>query len=125
MRVVLDSGAFVAVDKRDRRVGAMLRILQQRRVPLRTSSAVVAQVWRDGRKQAELARLLAGVEVRPLAPDEDRRTGELMAAARTSDVVDAHVCVVVGAGDTVLTSDRADLRKLLDARGVDATIVDV
>jgi hypothetical protein len=121
--VILDAGAFVAIEKRDRRVGAMLRVLQQRRVPLATSSAVVAQVWRDGRKQALLARLLSGVDVRALAPGDDRRTGELLGLAKTTDVIDAHVALGVEDGDRVLTSDPGDIRCLLQARGVDAAVV--
>lgn len=62
MKAVLDAGALVAVDKRDRYVGAMLQLLQVQGVPLHTSVVAVAQVWRDGRNQALLARVLAGVK---------------------------------------------------------------
>jgi len=123
MKAVLDAGAFVAVEKRDRRVGAMLRVLQQRRVPLWTSAAVVAQVWRNGSKQALLSKVLAGVGVRALAAGDDKRTGELLALAGTSDVIDAHVSLAVEAGDHVLTSDPDDLEQLLAARRIDALLV--
>lgn len=123
MRTVLDAGAFVAIEKRDRNVGAMLRVLQQRRVPLVTSSAVVAQVWRDGRKQALLARILSGVHARALAPGDDRRTGELLALTKTDDVIDAHLVLGVEDGDRVLTSDPDDIERLLEARRVDATVI--
>jgi hypothetical protein len=104
-------------------VGAALRVLQQRRVPLGTSSAVIAQVWRDGRKQALLARVLSGVDVRALAPGDDRRTGELLALTKTSDVIDAHLALGVEDGDRVFTSDVDDIERLLEARGVRATTV--
>lgn len=123
MRAILDAGAFIAVEKRDRRVGAMLRVLQQRRVPLGTSCAVVAQVWRDGRKQALLSRVLSGVDVRSLGSGDDRRTGELLDSSRSHDVVDAHLVLCVENGDCLLTSDPDDLVSLLEARGVDATLV--
>jgi hypothetical protein len=125
MKAVLDAGAFIAVERRDRRVRALLRVLQLKEVDLVTSSAVVAQVWRDGRRQARLGQLLSGVAVRALAPVEDRRTGELLAQASAHDVVDGHLSLCVGRGDQVLTSDREDLERLLEARGVDAMIVDV
>jgi hypothetical protein len=125
MKAVLDAGAFVAVEKRDRRVGAMLRVLQHRRVPLASSSAVVARVWRDGRTQARIAQLLAGVGIRALAPHDDRRTGELLALARTSDVIDAHLALGIEPGDRVLTSDPEDIEHLLAARRVDAILVEV
>ena len=123
MKVVLDAGAFVAIDKRDRRIGAMLRVLQRQRVPLWTSSAVVAQIWRDGRRQALVAQILGGVGARALAPGDDRRTGELLARARTSDVIDAHVALITDDGDQVITSDPDDLERLLRAREIDASVV--
>jgi hypothetical protein len=55
---------LVAVDKRDRAVGAMLRVLQRDGVPVLTSADALSQVWRDRRRQANLARLLPGVDVR-------------------------------------------------------------
>jgi hypothetical protein len=39
--------------------------------------------------------------------------------------VDGHLSLCVTPGDQVLTSDRADIERLLEARGVGATIVDV
>jgi hypothetical protein len=123
VRAILDAGAFVAIEKRVRHVGAMLRLLQQRRVPLGTSSAVIAQVWRDGRRQACLARILSGVDVRALAPGDDKRTGELLALTGCDDVVDAHLALCVEDGDRVLTSDPQDIENLLSARKVRATVV--
>lgn len=125
MKAVLDAGALVAVEKRDRKVGAMLRVLQQRRVPVWTSAGVVAQVWRDGSQQALLARVLAGVGVRGLSSGDDRLTGELLSSSRTRDVIDAHMAICVADGDILLTSDPDDLAHLLDARGVKATLVRV
>ena len=43
---------------------------------------------------AILARVLTGVDVRALAPGDDRRTGELLATAKMNDVVDAHVAMI-------------------------------
>jgi hypothetical protein len=123
VRAVLDSGAFVAIDKDDREVAAMLRVLQRRRIPLWTSSAVVAQVWRDGRKQALLARILGGVGVRALGPGDDVRTGELLRKAKRADVIDGHVALLVDDGDQLLTSDPDDLEHLLEVRGVDASVI--
>ena len=125
MKVVLDAGALVALDKRDRHVGAMLALLQARGVPVHTSVAAVAQVWRDGRKQALLARVLAGVKVVGVSPGDERTIGELLAKAGTRDVVDAHVALLVGNGDRLLTSDAADLKRLLSAKRTTAVIVPV
>ncbi len=63
--LVLDSGALVAIDKRDRQVGAMLEVARHQGVRVSTSAAVVAQVWRPGAMQANLARALQGVRAVP------------------------------------------------------------
>jgi hypothetical protein len=122
VKAVLDAGALVAVDRRDRTIGAQLRVLHQLGTPLRASSAVVGQVWRDGRKQANLARVLAGVGIEPLNKDDGRRIGELLAQAGSSDIVDAHVALMAAPADLILTSDPGDIRKLLQVRGVPARV---
>jgi hypothetical protein len=103
-------------------IGALLRVLQQQGTPIRVSSAVVGQVWRDGRKQANLARLLVGVGIEPLAKEDGKRIGELLALARSSDVVDAHVALMTASADLVLTSDAGDIHALLNARNVTARV---
>ena len=125
MNAILDSGALVAIDRRDRRVGAMLRVYQQAGVPVRTSNAVVAQVWRDGARQANLARALRGVGTEPIDNDCDKAIGKLLGAARTNDVVDGHVALLAASRDALLTSDPDDIAHLLAVRNVDATIVHV
>jgi hypothetical protein len=122
VKAVLDAGALVAVDRRDRMIGAQLRVLQQQGTPIRVSSAVVGQVWRDGRKQANLARVLAGVGIEALGQDDGRRIGELLAVAAATDVVDAHVALMAARADLILTSDPGDIRRLLQARGVSARV---
>lgn len=123
MSLVLDAGALLAIERRDRQVGAMLRVAQQERIAVRTSPAAVAQVWRHG--QVLLARILAGVTAPPLDLDTGKRLGILLGAAGCSDVVDAHVASLARAGDRVLTSDPDDLRGILDALSVDADVVHV
>ena len=125
MTAVLDAGALIAIDKRDRRVGAMLRVLQREGVPVRTSAGVVAQVWRDGRRQVNLARIMSGVDVAAVDDVAARRVGELLTASRTSDLVDAHVALLIQPQDDVLTSDGADIKALLATRRVKATLVSV
>jgi hypothetical protein len=122
VKAVLDAGALVAVDRRDRMIGAQLRVLQQQGTPVRVSAVVVGQVWRDGRKQANLARVLAGVGIEALAKDDGRRIGELLALAGTADVVDAHVALMAAHADLILTSDPGDIRQLLQAREVSARV---
>jgi hypothetical protein len=122
VKAVLDAGALVAIDRRSRLIGAQLRVLQQQGTPIRVSSAVVGQVWRDGRKQANLARVLAGAGIEPLGKDDGKRIGELLALSGSADVVDAHVALITAQADLVLTSDPGDIRTLLEARRVSARV---
>ena len=122
MKAVLDVGALVAVDRRDRMTGARLRVLQQQGTPVRVSSAVVGQVWRDGRRQANLSRVLAGAGIEALGKDDGKRIGELLALTGSADILDAHVALMTAPGDLVLTSDPDDIRKLLHARQIPARV---
>jgi hypothetical protein len=125
VKAVLDAGALVAVDRRDRIIGGLLRVLQQHGTPIRVSSAVVGQVWRDGHKQANLTRVLAGVGIEPLGKDDGKRIGELLALTGSSDVVEAHVALMTAPADLVLTSDAGDIQALLQARNVAARVQSV
>jgi hypothetical protein len=122
MGLVLDAGGLIAVDRLDRKVGAILRVAQQEKMSVRTSSAVVAQVWRRGSLQANLARVLAGIEAATLDSAAGRSVGEVLALSSTADVVDGHLGIIVRSGDAVLTSDPKDIKKILNARGVSATL---
>ncbi len=125
MTAVLDTGALIALDKRDRAVGAMLRVLQRDGVPVVTSAAVVAQAWRDPRGQVNLARALTGVDVAAMDDIAAKKVGELLAANGTSDLADAHVALLVQPQDHVLTSDEDDIKALPRTRRVRAVTVRV
>ena len=125
MTAVLDAGALIAIDKRDRTVGAMLRVLQREGVPVNTSAAAVAQVWRDGGRRVNLARVLSGVDIAALDELAARKVGELLRASASTDLVDAHVALLVTQEGSVLTSDDDDIKTLLRARRVKARVVHV
>ena len=112
MTVVYDAGALVAADRNDRRVWANHRArLESGIVPI-TTAPVVAQASRSVR-QVQLRRFLVGCEVVAFDSSDAHRVGSLLAAARSSDVVDAHVVVVAGRNNaTVITSGPKDLRRL-------------
>jgi hypothetical protein len=124
--LVLDAGALLAAEHRDDVV--VRRLLNEADVSAEralTSAAVVAQVWRNGSRQAILARLLSGIEIWPLDDTTARRAGELLAISRTRDVVDAHVALLAQRGDMVLTSDPGDIGRLLGSLGVAASVIKV
>jgi hypothetical protein len=122
--LVLDAGAFVAVERDDRAMVARLRLAQQRGIDLRSNAVVVAQVWRDHRgRQARMGRLLRGVDVHSVDERTGRQAGVLLGRAGTSDAVDATVVLLAGPGDRILTSDPGDISRLVDAAGVPAAVV--
>lgn len=123
MALIMDTGGLIAFDRGDREVAALVEAARRRREPVRTASGCVAQAWRDGgARQALLSRLLAGLVEFGLMPQVSRRTGELCGDAAVSDVVDAHLSLLVQPGDVVLTSDEEDIRHLLATRGVAARV---
>lgn len=122
-RLVLDAGAFVAFERGDERLRARLQAARRLELDLVTTSPVVGQVWRNGRRQALLARLLAGTKVDAPGEAEARRAGQLLAKSKTTDVVDALLADIVRHGDAVLTSDASDLERLLAAGGTRATVI--
>jgi hypothetical protein len=120
--LVFDAGALIALDRADRAVGALLAVAAQDGTEAVTSSACIAQVWRNPTRQARLARALTGFLEWPLDPLRSRRCGLLLADARTSDIADAALALLVQDGDTILTSDPRDIEHLLDATGTNARI---
>ncbi|HVA60541.1 MAG TPA: hypothetical protein VNG13_08395 [Mycobacteriales bacterium] len=124
MGLVLDSGALIAFDRGNRQVAALIEAARRRRERVVSSSGCVGQAWRGGGpRQARLARLLTGVDERPLDRAGSRGVGALCARARRDDVVDAHVCTLTRDGDVMLTSDVDDLGHLLRSQGTTAEII--
>ncbi len=124
MTIVLDAGGLVALERGDREVAALLkRELLAGRTPV-THGGVVGQVWRGGTgRQANLARALAGVETVPLDDALGRRAGVLLGRAGRDDVIDAAVVLLAADGDSVLTSDPADLHALAATAGTHVELV--
>ena len=124
--LILDAGAFLAVERLDRSAVALIkRERLTERAPL-TTGGVVAQVWRGGRgRQAPLARLLAGVEIVPIDEYLATQAGTLLALSGRSDPIDASVVCLASDGDDILTSDVADLRPLAEVADVHVELIPV
>jgi predicted nucleic acid-binding protein len=120
--VVLDSGAFIALERRDRVMAHLARRLIEARTPLVTSAGVVAQVWRGGdRAQAPVAFLLKHTTVVDLSHAVARVLGRMLGATRTKDPVDAHVVLLARErGWPVISSDRDDLRAIDPSLAIEA-----
>lgn len=111
-QVVFDTGAFIALECGTTSVRAYVLLADRGIVALSTSSAVIAQIWRGGPRQARLVRLLSSdlIAELPLGPDAARRIGGLAVTATARDVVDGHVALLALELDAVvLTSDPADI----------------
>jgi predicted nucleic acid-binding protein len=115
--LVLDAGALIAYERGSKRVQAFLERAVAVGENVAIPTAVVAQVWRDGARQARVVLLLRGVEEIPLSPERARRSGELQRAAESADVVDASVVDLALDGDEILTSDLDDIHRLAQASG--------
>ena len=123
MTLVLDAGALIAIERRERATIARLVRAHEEAEPVRTSAAVVAQVIRSRARQVTLERVLAGIEEEPLDSEAARLVGHLLASSGTSDVVDAALALLAAPGDEVMTSDPKDLRFLLPKRSIKITSV--
>lgn len=113
--LTLDSGALIGFERNDRTVVALLMRAVEHRLPMVVPAGVVGQVWRDGRRQARLARLLGAgeIEVEPLDDQRAREAGQLCGLRGTSDVVDASVVLCARRrNQRILTSDVSDLSHL-------------
>lgn len=125
MTLILDAGALLAVERQERGLMALVKgELSLGRAPV-THGGIVGQAWRGGARQARLAAFLQAVDITPIDGDLGRRAGVLLGRAKRSDVLDAAVVLLAADGDSILTSDPGDLRRLAETAGVHVDIVPV
>ncbi|MGE0363616.1 MAG: twitching motility protein PilT [Vicinamibacterales bacterium] len=118
MSLVLDAGAWIALDRHDRAMWRRLKVAQMAGEIPRSHGGVIGQVWRGrGARHALLAQALAGAEVRPLDQRLGRAAGELLAVTRGRDVIDAALVLLADDGDQIVTSDPDDIARLAAASG--------
>lgn len=111
-RRVLDAGALVALERGDGRARALV---EGEEADLIIPAPVLAQVWRDGGRQARLAALLKRKRTSVQVFDERvaKAAGVLCGRTDTSDIADASV-VLAGRSHRalVVTTDAEDIRRL-------------
>ena len=98
-----------------RKVAVAIKTALDAGLPLAIPTGVLAQVWRDGRRQARIATLASSgsVELVPLDPRMAKAVGQLLGVRRKKDVVDGSVALCARErGHVVLTSDPDDLAAL-------------
>jgi predicted nucleic acid-binding protein len=114
-RLILDSGAVIALARRDARTRAFLARALELGALVEIPVVVVAETLRGGPRDAPVHRVLKAVGSVPEAREVHGRTaGRLLGAARSAHTVDALVVAhaVEAGGAHVLTGDREDLERL-------------
>jgi len=119
--VILDAGLLVALDRGESAARSFLAASVRADEALHTTAPVLAQVWRDGARQARLARIAQSMIVHPFAADDYSAVGRLLGRSGTGDVVDAHLVVLAAQiGHSIITSDAGDFIALAGRLGIAA-----
>lgn len=116
--VTYDTGALLAAERGDREMWKLHRGYRSLRIIPVVPAAALAEAWRGGARQANLARLLAVCDVEAMSEEQAKAVGVLAGKAGHDDVVD--VAVVEGAarrGDAIVTSDAGHIRAIAQAAG--------
>ncbi len=110
--MIIDAGPFIVDGENlNSRLWALIKRATERGDELHTTHPVLAQVWRQPARQANLARAIRHFDTHPL--DESMTIGRRLALTNTADVVDAHLAVVAESlGTFILTSDPGDMTAL-------------
>jgi hypothetical protein len=123
--VVYDAGVLLAADRNVREVWADHKVRLEAGVVPVVPAPVVAQVSRSP-SQVHLRRLLRGCEVVSMTEEMAHAAGQLLGRARSADVVDAVVVqVAAGLRADVVTGDRGDITRLVEAAGAPGQVIDV
>ena len=112
-----DAGALIALERGDSRMRSIVDVAVRRGQQIRVPSPVVAQVWRDPRRQVSLVNFLAGPNVQhvPMNLLMAKAAGLLCKESGLTDVVDAAVAVCARLhDDEVVTSDPDNMRRLVN-----------
>ncbi|MHB8420662.1 MAG: PIN domain-containing protein [Myxococcales bacterium] len=113
--VVLDAGTFIAFERGDGRMRALLEAALATGVQIVVPAGAVDQAWRGRGRQALLARLLRdpAISIEALHAETGRACGVLCGRSGTSDVIDASVVLAARrCRGVVVTSDPVDIRRL-------------
>lgn len=114
-RLILDSGAVIALSRLDQRARAFLQRAIERDAEVRVPVVVLAEALRGGPRDTAVNRVLNAIgEPAPLGPEVGRRAGAILGRARRSDAIDALVVAeaALAGGGVVLTGDPDDLGPL-------------
>ena len=114
-RLILDSGAVIALSRGEPRVRAFVARALELGAPVDVPVVVVAETLRGGPRDAAVHRVLKAVDSVPDATEKHGRTAAgLLGNAQSNATVDALVVAeaVLAGGAHVLTGDTEDLERL-------------
>ena len=114
-RLILDSGAVIALARNDARARAVLTAAWEIGADVAIPAIVLAETVRGASDDAPVNRLVKAVgQVSPVSEHVGRTAGGLLRASGSNATVDAVVVAtaVAAGGAVVLTSDPNDLRAL-------------
>ena len=113
--LTFDAGGLIALDRKDRRVLALIAQAKELGMRITVPATALAQAVRNPARQALLSRLIrqAGTDLVALNGPDATAVGLLLARTATFDIVDAHVILCAQrATQAVITSDPDDLRRI-------------
>jgi hypothetical protein len=113
--ITFDAGGLIALDRNDRRVLALVARAAERGMRITIPATALARAIRNPARQARLSRLIRqpSTDLIALNGPDATAVGLLLARTATADIVDAHVVICAKrAGQAVVTSDAADLRRI-------------
>ncbi len=117
--VVLDAGAFIAAERRDRHLAELIAGANAEGATILIPATVIAEIWRTPPRPYARMVVESVDEVVALDAALARRVGALIGAAGSTQIVDASVALVAihSKPSIVVTTDPADIASLLKAAG--------
>jgi predicted nucleic acid-binding protein len=111
--LTFDTGALIGLERRRHAMRAVYATAVAHHVTITVPAAVVAEWWRAGVHEKERAMILRSVRVEPLTDYVARLAGVAVGLVRGAGTIDAIVMASASLrGDTVYSSDGADLARL-------------
>lgn len=111
-RVMLDTGALIALERGQQAMRKVHRLAMEHGFQIVASTPVIAEWWREGRREKERLQILRTLVLEPPDSYVARLAGVAIGAV-AAGVVDAIVMASASIrGDTVYTSDIPDLERL-------------
>jgi hypothetical protein len=114
--VTYDTGALIAAERNDRRMWALHGGFLAEQVVPTVPAPVLAEAWRAGSRQANLARFLARCAIEPLAEQQAKAVGALAGRADHDDLVDVTVDEAAARRrDAIVTSNHTHISQIAHA----------